>query len=99
MRMSAKVAIAVSLCVFTPMSSMAQTDWKTIRTTGDPDISMDVPASVSQETDRALVDPKKGDLMVFFAKAEEDDLECFLHRDGYSKEDGTHKFWVTALAN
>jgi len=99
MRMSTKVAIAVSLSVFTPMASMGQTDWKTIHTTGDPDITMDIPSDVIQETDRTLVDPKKGDLMVFFAKAEEDDLECFLHRDGYSKEDGTHKFWVTALAS
>ena len=48
----------------------ADTDWQTIQTAGDSDITMDIPAGVDQVSS---VDPGKGELMAFFAASSHGD--------------------------
>ncbi len=74
---------AVALLALSGTAASAD-DWKTVQVAGDPAITIDIPAAVDQVKD---VDPAKGELMGFFAEnsAGDEDLECFLNRNPYSK--------------
>lgn len=93
MRLGVEIALAASFCVFAPMTGMAGTDWQTIHAAGDPNITIDIPADVNQETG---VDAEKGQLMAVFASAGESEFVCLLYRDEYSQK-MTRKFWAAAL--
>jgi len=76
-------------------TAVADSDWQTIQAAGDPRITIDIPAAVHQES---AADPKKGELMAFFAANSEGDetLACFLNRNEYSKNMNAQA-WQAAL--
>jgi len=98
-RLGFVVAIVLSFCVCAPMArAQGRVAWKTIHTTGDPNITIDIPAGVPQEGSD-IVDPKTGTLMAFFATADNrTKVTCLLNRDEYSAEQ-TQKLWTTALSS
>jgi hypothetical protein len=72
------------------------TAWKTIHTTGDPNVTIEIPSGVDQEGPDIVHD--KGDLMAFFASSSNrTDMACILHREEYSTEI-TQKSMATGLA-
>jgi len=99
MRLGVAVAIVLSFCVFAPMAgAQGQAAWKTIHTTGDPNITIEIPSGLDQEGSD-VVHPEKGGRMAIFAEASETTwLFCILNRNEYSAE-RTRELWVGRISS